>query len=105
MSQQTMSQLASLASRPDLAADTLAHYQALPVAHHQLEEAHFLSVYFFSVLFLRPWKTPTWGRMQCRTSRRWQRFTRPSRPTYLPPWDRMDAPLSKELLVRSPLHF
>ena len=39
MSQQTMSQLASLASRPDPAADTLAHYQALPVAHHQLEEA------------------------------------------------------------------
>ena len=39
MTQQTMSQLASLASRPDPAADTLAHYQALPVAHHQLEEA------------------------------------------------------------------
>ena len=39
MSQQTMSQLASLASRPDPAADTLAHYQALPVAQHQLEEA------------------------------------------------------------------
>ena len=39
MSQQTMSQFASLASRPDPAADTLAHYQALPVAHHQLEEA------------------------------------------------------------------
>ena len=39
MSQQTMSQLASLASRPDPAADTLVHYQALPVAHHQLEEA------------------------------------------------------------------
>ena len=30
-------QLASLASRPDPAADTLDHYQALPVAHHQLE--------------------------------------------------------------------
>ena len=43
MSQQTMSQLASLASRPDPAADTLAHYQALPVAHHQLEEAAYLS--------------------------------------------------------------
>ena len=39
MSQQTMSQLASLASRPHPAADTLAHYQALPGAHHQLEEA------------------------------------------------------------------
>ena len=43
MSQQTMSHLASLASRPDPAADTLAHYQALPVAHHQLEEAAYLS--------------------------------------------------------------
>ena len=43
MSQQTMSQLASLASRPDPAADTLAHYQALPVAHHQLEEATYES--------------------------------------------------------------
>ena len=43
MSQQTMSQLASLASRPDTAADTLAHYQALPVAHHQLEEATYES--------------------------------------------------------------
>ena len=39
MSQQTMSHLASSASRPEPAADTLAHYQALPVAHHQLEEA------------------------------------------------------------------
>ena len=39
MSQQTMSELASLASRPDPAAYTLAHYQALPVAHNQLEEA------------------------------------------------------------------
>ena len=38
-----MSQLASLASRPDPAADTLAHYQALPVAHHQLEEATYES--------------------------------------------------------------
>ena len=38
-----MSQLASLASRPDPAADTLAHYQALPVSHHQLEEAAYLS--------------------------------------------------------------
>ena len=43
MSQQTMSQLASLASRLDPAADTLAHYQALPVAHHQLEEATYQS--------------------------------------------------------------
>ena len=43
MSQQTMFQLASLASRPDPAADTLAHYQALPVSHHQLEEAAYLS--------------------------------------------------------------
>ena len=43
MSQQTMSQLASLASRPHPAADTLAHYQALPVAHHQLEEAAYQS--------------------------------------------------------------
>ena len=43
MSQQTMSQLASLASRPDPAADTLAHYPALPVAHHQLEEATYES--------------------------------------------------------------
>ena len=43
MSQQTMFQLASLASRLDPAADTLAHYQALPVAHHQLEEATYLS--------------------------------------------------------------
>ena len=39
MSQQTLSQLASLQSRPDPAADTLAQYQALPVAQHQLEEA------------------------------------------------------------------
>ena len=43
MSQQTMSQLASLASHPDPAADTLAHYQALAVSHHQLEEAAYLS--------------------------------------------------------------
>ena len=43
MSRQTMSQLASLASRPDPAADTLAHYQALPVSHHQLEEGAYLS--------------------------------------------------------------
>ena len=40
---QQLSQLASLASRPDPAADTLAHYQALPVAHHQLEEATYES--------------------------------------------------------------
>ena len=38
-----MSQLASLASCPDPALDTLAHYQALPVAHHQLEEATYQS--------------------------------------------------------------
>ena len=43
MSQQTLSQLASLHSRPDLAADTLAQCQALPVAHHQLEEAIYQS--------------------------------------------------------------
>ena len=43
MSQQTMSQLASLASRPNPAADTLAHYQALPVSQHELEEATYLS--------------------------------------------------------------
>ena len=43
MSQQTLWQLASLQSRPDPAADTLAQYQALPVAHHQLEEATYLS--------------------------------------------------------------
>ena len=39
MSQQTLFELASLQSCPDPAADTLAHYQALPVVHHQLEEA------------------------------------------------------------------
>ena len=43
MSQHTLSQLVSLQSRPDPAADTLAHYQALPVAHHQLEEATYQS--------------------------------------------------------------
>ena len=43
MSQQTLSQLASLQSRPDPAADTLAQYQALPVAHHQMEEATYQS--------------------------------------------------------------
>ena len=37
-----MSQLASLASRSVPAADTLAHYQALSVSHHQLEEAAYL---------------------------------------------------------------
>ena len=31
-----------MASRPNPATDTLAHYQALPVAHHQLEEATYL---------------------------------------------------------------
>ena len=43
MSQQTLSQLASVQSRPDPAADTVALYQALPVAHHQLEEATYQS--------------------------------------------------------------
>ena len=43
MSQQTLSQLASLQSRPDPRADTLPLYQALPVAHHLLEEATYLS--------------------------------------------------------------
>ena len=43
MSQQTLSQLASVQSRPDPAADTLAHHQALPVAHDQLEEATYQS--------------------------------------------------------------
>ena len=43
MSQQTLSQLASLQSRPDAAADTLTQYQALPVAHHQMEEATYQS--------------------------------------------------------------
>ena len=43
MSQHTLSQLASLQSRPDPAANTLAHYQALPVVHHQLEEATYQS--------------------------------------------------------------
>ena len=43
MSQQTSSHLASLQSCPDPAADTLAQYQALPVAHHQLEEATYVS--------------------------------------------------------------
>ena len=35
----TLSQLASLQSSPDAAADTLAQYQALPVPHHGMEEA------------------------------------------------------------------
>ena len=45
MSQQTTSQLASLASRRNPATHTLAHYQALPVSPHlnQLEEAAYLS--------------------------------------------------------------
>ena len=43
MSQPTLSQLASLQSRPDPAADTLAQYQALPVAHHQMEGATYQS--------------------------------------------------------------
>ena len=38
-----MSPLASPQSRPDPAANTLAHYQALPLAHHQLEEATYQS--------------------------------------------------------------
>ena len=40
---QTLSQLVSLQSRPDAAADTVAQYQALPVAHHQMEEATYNS--------------------------------------------------------------
>ena len=52
MSQQTMSQLASLASRPDPAADTLAHYQALPVAHHQLEQGGGGMLMHFFCIFL-----------------------------------------------------
>ena len=36
---QTLSQLASLQSRPDGPAGTLERYKALPVAHHQTEEA------------------------------------------------------------------
>ena len=40
---QTLSQLASLQFRPDAAADTLARYQALPVARHQMEEATYNS--------------------------------------------------------------
>ena len=43
MSQQTLSKLASLHSRPDPASDTLARHQALPVAHQQFEEATYLS--------------------------------------------------------------
>ena len=44
MSQETLSRLANLQSHADPAADTLAHYQAPPVAHHQLEEATYQSV-------------------------------------------------------------
>ena len=40
---QMLSQLASLQSTPDAAADTLARYEALPVAHHQMEEATYNS--------------------------------------------------------------
>ena len=40
---QTLSPLASLQSRPDAAADTPAQYQALPVAHQQMEEATYQS--------------------------------------------------------------
>ena len=43
MSQQTSSHLASLQSRPDPAADTLAQYQTLPVAYRQMEEAAYQS--------------------------------------------------------------
>ena len=43
MSQQTMSRLSGLASHPYPAADTFAQHQALPVAHHQFEEATYLS--------------------------------------------------------------
>ena len=42
-SQQALTQLASLQSRPGPAADTVAQYQALPVAHHPLEEAAYQS--------------------------------------------------------------
>ena len=42
MSQQTLLHLASLQCRPDPAADNLAQYQALPITHHQLEEATYL---------------------------------------------------------------
>ena len=40
---QTLSQLASLQSRPNAAADTLVQHQALPIAHHQMEEATYNS--------------------------------------------------------------
>ena len=43
ISRQTLSQLASFQSRPDPATDTLAQYPALPVAHHELEEATYHS--------------------------------------------------------------
>ena len=36
---QRLSQLASLQPRPDLAVDDLARKEAIPVAHHQMEEA------------------------------------------------------------------
>ena len=39
----TLLQLASLQSRPDVGADTLARYEALPVTHHQMEEAMYNS--------------------------------------------------------------
>ena len=38
MYQHSLSPLASLQSRPDAGADTLAQYQALPVAPHQMDE-------------------------------------------------------------------
>ena len=40
---QTLLRLASLQSRRDAATDTLAEYQALLVAHHQMEEATYNS--------------------------------------------------------------
>ena len=40
---QTLSQLASLQSRPDPSADTLVAYQVLPVAQHGMEEATYNS--------------------------------------------------------------
>ena len=38
---QTPSQLASLQSKLDVAADTLARYEALPVTHHHMGEANY----------------------------------------------------------------
>ena len=43
MSHQTLSRLVSLHSRPDPAADTLAHDQGVSAAHRQLEKATYQS--------------------------------------------------------------